>query len=228
MKSKTLRLNNISKEYLQSKAHVSIFKNLNYTFQSATSYAIMGPSGVGKSTLLHILAGIESADQGHVEINDQVINQHNFEKRIAALHGNIGLVFQQPCLIHELSVLENVILNALANNNFDNSNYEHGKELLDSIGLLHKADSSVSSLSGGQQQRIAILRALFHRPSFILADEPTGNLDKDSANQIMELLITYQKKYVMGLIISTHDIEIAKLCDLILKIEDQNLVSYRD
>lgn len=225
MKYKSLTLNNVSKRYLQSKDDIIILKDLTYSFKGGASYAIMGPSGVGKSTLLHILAGIESCDQGHIEIDNQKINQHNFEERLAALHANIGLVFQQPCLIHELSVLENVILHALANNNFDTANYEHGKELLDSIGLLNKANSAVSTLSGGQQQRVAILRGLFAKPSFILADEPTGNLDKNSAHQIIDLLLSYQKKYAMGLIISTHDIEIAKQCDIILKIENQKLVS---
>jgi putative ABC transport system ATP-binding protein len=224
MKYKSLTLHNITKKYLQPKEHVLIFKDLSYSFKNNTSYAIMGPSGIGKSTLLHILAGIESSDQGYVEIDNQNITQHTFEERIAALHKNIGLVFQNPCLIHEISVLENVMLNAFANNQFESSYYEHGKELLDSIGLLDKANSSVSTLSGGQQQRIAILRGLFHKPSFMLADEPTGNLDKDSANKIMDLLLSYQKKYAMGLIISTHDIEIAKQCDIILKIQNNNLL----
>lgn len=225
MKNKTLKLNNVSKEYTQSNLHTSIFKNISYSFENNISYAIMGPSGVGKSTLLHLLAGIERADNGHIEIDDHRISQNNFEQRIALLHAHIGLVFQQPCLINELSVLENVILNSLANNRFDQANYDQGKELLNSIGLLEKANSSVTSLSGGQQQRIAILRALFHKPSFILADEPTGSLDKNSANQIMKLLLDYKKKYAMGLIISTHDINIAQQCDVILKIENQNLIS---
>jgi len=225
MKYKSLSLNNISKKYLQSKDHVVIFKDLTFNFKSNTSYAIMGPSGIGKSTLLHILAGIESPDQGHIEIDNQNITQRNFEQRMTALHETIGLVFQQPCLIQELSVLENVILNALVNNNFEPSIYEQGKELLKSIGLENKAHNAVSTLSGGQQQRIAILRALFHKPSFILADEPTGNLDKNSAQQIIDLFFLYQKKYAMGLIISTHDIEIAKQCDVILKIEHQKLIS---
>lgn len=225
MKYKTLTLKNVSKEYLESKSLIPIFKEMSYSFEGSRSYAIMGPSGIGKSTLLHLLAGIESPSQGHLEIDDQIIQHSNFEKRIQALHNNIGLVFQQPCLIQELSVLENVMLNAFANNRFEQDNYEHARELLQTISLLEKADSCVRSLSGGQQQRIAILRAVFHKPSFILADEPTGNLDKASANQIMELLISYQKKYAMGLIISTHDIEVAKKCDVVLKIENQKLIS---
>lgn len=228
MKDRSLRLDNISKEYTEQQQHISIFKNMNYTFRGGSSYAIMGPSGSGKSTLLHLLAGIEQPNQGHIEIDNKIINQHNFEQRIAALHANIGIVFQQPCLIQEISVLENVMLNALAHNNFDISNYNHAQELLDSIGLSSKAHHAVNSLSGGQQQRIAILRALFHKPSFILADEPTGNLDKNSANQIMDLLIKYQKKYAMGLIISTHDIEVAERCDIVLKIEHQNLINFFD
>ena len=115
------------------------------------------------------------------------------------------------------------MLTALAHNQLDALSKEHALALLTSINLAEKAESAIQTLSGGQQQRVAILRAIFHKPSFLIADEPTGNLDKHSAHQIMDLLISYQKNYNMGLIISTHDLEIAQRCDLILKIVDQKL-----
>ncbi|MBI2344487.1 ATP-binding cassette domain-containing protein [Candidatus Dependentiae bacterium] len=218
-----LALENISKTFTQSTSQTTILRNVSYAFQTNLSYAIMGPSGVGKSTLLHIISGIEKPDNGHVKINNQIINYHNFEQRIAALHNNIGILFQQPSLINELNVLENVMLTALTHNKFEYEYQQRALELLKSINLEDKAYSSIYTLSGGQQQRIALLRAIFHRPSFLIADEPTGNLDKNSAHQIMDLLNLYQKQYAMGLIISTHDIEIAKRCNIILNIENQNL-----
>lgn len=220
-----LVLENISKKFIQTGITTNIFQNINYTFETQKSYAIMGPSGIGKSTLLHLMAGIEKPDHGTIQINDQIISQGSFEQRIATLHKNIGILFQQPSLINELNVLENVMLTALAHNQFTTEHQEYALDLLKSIQLEHKATAAVHTLSGGQQQRVALLRAIFHKPSFLIADEPTGNLDKDSAHQIMNLLISYQKKYAMGLIISTHDIQIANYCDFILKIENQNLTN---
>lgn len=224
MQTKSLILENISKTFIQSSIRTTLFKNTNYTFQTQKSYAIMGPSGIGKSTLLHLMAGIEKPDHGNIKINDQTINQNNFEQRIATLHNNIGILFQQPSLINELNVLENVMLTALTHNQFGSEYQQHALDLLTSIQLGDKAMSAIFTLSGGQQQRVALLRALFHKPSFLIADEPTGNLDKNSAHQIMDLLMHYQTQYAMGLIISTHDIDVAKRCDIILKIENQTLI----
>ncbi len=226
MPIKKLILKRISKSFIESCRQTDLLKDINYIFETQKSYAIMGPSGVGKSTLLHILSGIEIPSQGCITIDEIAISYANFEQRIEALHKNIGILFQQPSLLHELNVLENVMLTALAHNQFDNHQKEHALNLLKSIHLDDKAYSAVHTLSGGQQQRIALLRAIFHKPSFLIADEPTGNLDKDSAHQIMDLLISYQKNYNMGLIISTHDPQIAQRCDVTLKIVNQTLEIY--
>lgn len=210
---------------MQSTTQINILNDACYTFESFKSYAIMGASGIGKSTLLHIMAGIEKPTNGFLEINGQTINYDSFEKRIEALHKNIGILFQQPSLISELNVLENVMLTALAHNQLNDTSKEYALKLLCSVNLKEKAQEAIHTLSGGQQQRVAILRAIFHKPSFLIADEPTGNLDKNSAHQIMDLLISYQKNYGMGLIISTHDLEIAQRCDVILKIVNQKLIS---
>ena len=224
MNTPLLQLQNISKAFHQGLTTTTIFQDLSFTFQAGRSYALMGPSGIGKSTLLHIMAGIEIPSSGNVSINNKIIPFHNFEQRIAALHDNIGIIFQHPSLIGELSVLENVMLTAIAHNTFDAITTAKALELLSEVGLESKAYCAPNTLSGGQQQRVAILRALFHAPSFLLADEPTGNLDKDTAEQIMNILTSYQKKYAMGLIISTHDIKIAKQCDVMLQIKNHTLV----
>jgi len=225
MNTPILQLQNIFKVFHQAGATVPIFHDLSFTFHAGTSYGLMGPSGIGKSTLLHIIAGIEAPTSGTVSINNQAIPFHNFEKRIAALHENIGIIFQHPSLIGELSVLENVMLTAIAHNIFNPATTQKALDLLGEVGMKDKANCAPNTLSGGQQQRVAILRALFHTPSFLLADEPTGNLDQDTAQQIMNILASYQKKYAMGLIISTHDIKIAQQCDVILSIKNHTLVT---
>ena len=224
MNNPILQLQNISKVFHQAKTTTTIFQDLSFTFQAGKSYALMGPSGIGKSTLLHILAGVEAPTAGHVAFNGKPVIFHDFEKRIAALHDNIGIIFQHPSLIGELSVLENVMLKAIAQNTFNQTTENNALKLLREVELQDKAHAAPNTLSGGQQQRVAILRSLFHAPSFLLADEPTGNLDKDNAQQVMDILIKYQKKYAMGMIISTHDIHIASQCDMILQIKNFNLI----
>jgi len=224
MSTPQLQLTCLSKSYPQTDTTLPIFDNVSYGFQAGTSYALMGPSGVGKSTLLNMIAGLEQPSSGTISINNQTIHGNNFEQKIAALHGSIGIIFQQPCLIHELSVLENVMLPAIARNQINDTITQHAHQLLAEVGLADHALRAPNTLSGGQQQRVAILRALFFNPTFLLADEPTGNLDEATAQQIIDLLKDYQKKYTMGLIISTHDLRVAEQCDVILQIQSQKLI----
>ena len=184
----------------------------------------MGPSGIGKSTLIAMMAGIDHPTSGTIRFNDCIISDQPFEQRIQLLEKKISIVFQQPCLIAELTVLENVMLKAIIQENVTQESEQHALKLLSEVGLESKAFSFAHNLSGGQQQKVSILRSIFDAPQFLLADEPTGNLDQVSARQVIEMLLAYQKKYVMGLIISTHDISIAQKCDVILKIENQKII----
>lgn len=186
----------------------------------------MGPSGIGKSTLLHMLAGIEAPSTGYITNGTLSISHESFHQRSVLLRDSISMIFQQPCLIAELTILENIMLKSIIASTITPAMQKRALDLLTEIGLADKAYSFPHQLSGGQQQRIAILRAIFQIPHFLLADEPTGNLDKHSADQIMQLLKYYQKKYAMGLIISTHDISIAQQCDVILRIQDHKIISF--
>ena len=170
-----------------------------------------------------MLAGIERPCQGSIVYNDQDLATLSQQQKIDLLAHNIGLVFQQPLLMNELSVLENVMLKQIIQGGLTTQHQEHARQLLKQIIMLDKADCMPSTLSGGQQQRVALLRAIFCAPQFLLADEPTGNLDKESGQVVMQLLFAYQKKYRMGLIISTHDMTIAQQCDHILKIENNEI-----
>ncbi len=186
----------------------------------------MGSSGIGKSTLIHMIAGIDQPTSGTISFQNTNIADLALEQRINILQQSIGLVFQQALLLQELSVLENIMLKQIIHSSVSNNDIIKAQQLLQEVGLLDKANSLPSTLSGGQQQRISILRAIFHVPQFLLADEPTGNLDKKTGQQIIHLLLKYKQQYNMGLIISTHDINIAQQCDVVLKIENQSLIKH--
>lgn len=220
MNFQVLSINQVSKKFTQ----LFIFDQTSYDFSSDCSYALMGPSGIGKSTMMAMMAGIDHPTHGTIALNGVVISHQTFERRIALLQNQIGIVFQQPCLIAELTVLENVMLKCIIQETITEQFKIHALNLLLQVGLIDKAFSFPHTLSGGQQQKIAILRAIFYAPKFLLVDEPTANLDKKSAEQIIALLLEYQKRYTMGLIMSTHDSFVAKQCDRVLQIENQKLV----
>ena len=137
---------------------------------------------------------------------------------------NVSLVFQQAALFAELTVLENVMLKAILAGKVTSKSFEHAKFLLQEVGLADKVDAYPAMLSGGQQQRVAILRAIFIVPQFLLVDEPTGNLDEQTSDQVIDLLVYYHKKYGMGLIMSTHNQKIARRMDNVLKVENKEIV----
>ncbi len=224
MYTQILSCRNLSKVFTQNHHKIQIFNNINYQFFSDKSYALMGPSGVGKSTLIAMMVGIDHPTSGSVFFNDFMISDQLFEQRMQLLEKKISIIFQQPCLIAELTVLENVMLKSIIRETVSEKTKKHALTLLAEVGLESKSLEFAHNLSGGQQQKVSILRSIFDAPQFLLADEPTGNLDQASAQQVITMLLEYQKKYAMGLIISTHDILIAQKCDIILKIQDHQLV----
>jgi putative ABC transport system ATP-binding protein len=225
MNTQTLCLYNLTKQFAREQQ--AIFHNVSFKFHSDKSYALMGPSGVGKSTVIAILAGIEPVSSGQVFFQEACISNLPFEQRMQLLQKKIGVIFQQPCLIAELTVLENVMLKAVIDQSVTEKEKERAWYLLAEIGLSDKSHQFPHQLSGGQQQRVALLRAIFYPPAFLLADEPTGSLDTHTADVIIKLLLMYHKKYAMGLIVSTHDRTVAQQCDVVLEIVDQNLCVVR-
>ncbi len=141
MKNITLALHNVFKTYHQTLDSIPILDNVCYTFMPCKSYALMGPSGIGKSTVLHILSGLEKTTHGHVSIGDHQITQPDFHDRVKALQPHIGIIFQNPCLIYELSVIENVMLTSLINDVVSDDSLNKAQQLLDDVGLLDKADN---------------------------------------------------------------------------------------
>ncbi len=213
----------IYKTYGKGENAVKALNNINLEIKKGEIVAIVGTSGSGKSTLLHILGGIDRPTSGEVYIDNININKLN-EDEISLLRlRKIGFVFQFYNLIPVLTVEENIEMPILLDDGVVDENYK--VELINLLGLENKKNNMPSELSGGQQQRVAIGRALSNKPSIILADEPTGNLDSKNAIDIIQLLKFSSKKYKQTLIIITHDEKVAKMADRVITINDGVIVS---
>lgn len=213
-----LRVENLTKSYGKNETKVDAIKNVNLSIEKGEFIAITGPSGSGKSTLLHLLGGVDRPTSGKVYIND--VDIYNLKTKDLAIfrRRNIGLIYQFYNLIPVLNVKENILLPAeLDNRDIDK---EYLNDLMKTLGLNDREKHLPNQLSGGQQQRTSIGRALINRPSIVLADEPTGNLDSKNSKEILELLKLSVKKYNQTLIMITHDKNIALQADRIIGIED--------
>ena len=213
-----LRVENLTKSYGKNETKVDAIKNVSLSVEKGTFIAITGPSGSGKSTLLHLLGGVDRPTSGKVYIND--VDIYNLKTKDLAIfrRRNIGLIYQFYNLIPVLNVKENILLPAaLDNRDIDR---EYFDDLMKTLGLIDREKHLPNQLSGGQQQRTSIGRALINRPSIILADEPTGNLDSKNSKEILELLKLSVKKYNQTLIMITHDKNMALQADRIISIED--------
>lgn len=213
----------VSKSYHQLGVSTDIFDDVSVDFVQGSSYAIMGASGSGKSTAIHLLAGIDAPTSGSIFFQSYNLASFSAEQAALFFQKNISLVFQQAALFAELTVLENVMLKAILAGSVTADSYVHAQQLLQEVGLADKAQAYPAMLSGGQQQRVAILRAIFMVPQFLLVDEPTGNLDDQTSDQVIDLLLHYHKKYCMGLIMSTHNQKIAERMQNLLRVENRKL-----
>lgn len=220
-----ISLQSVCKSYSQEQSVVQVLSNISIDFVQGQSYAIMGASGSGKSTLIHLIAGVDEPSSGDIIIGNQNIATLTTKQVALFFQKNISIVFQQACLFAELTVLENVMLKAILAGHVTKESYQHAQNLLHEVGLADKMSVYPATLSGGQQQRVAILRAIFTVPQFLLVDEPTGNLDEVSGTQVIDLLLYYQKKYGMGLIMSTHNQQIAQRMQVVYKVENKKLHS---
>lgn len=215
-----LIVQDLRKEYGYGAKYQEIIKGVSLAFNQGATYAITGVSGVGKSTLLHILAGLDRPTSGLVLFNDKNLGELTMGEQEQFLNKSIGLVFQYPYLIRELSVLENVMMKGLIAQQSVAESIPKAINLLKLVGLPDKADAHPASLSGGQQQRVAIARALFYEPVFLLADEPTGNLDNKTGREIVDLLMRCHQEWGMGLIVSSHDSYMVQQMGMIFELKD--------
>ena len=213
-----LELKNISKHFNIDKK-IKVLKNLSYNFDKGKMYSLMGPSGSGKSTLLNLISLIDRPSLGSIKFNDKLVNFSNNKNNDIFRAKNIGIVYQQNNLLADFTALENVYLANLSINNDKDSAITKAKVLLKKIGLSNRLNHFPSQLSGGECQRVAIARAIINDPEIILADEPTGSLDLNTAKEIFELL-NNQKKPNRLIIFATHNRFFANKADCLLEITD--------
>lgn len=213
-----LRVENLSKVYGTGETAVRALNDISFSVQRGEFIAIIGPSGSGKSTLLHILGGVDRPTAGRVFIDNTDVYALDETKLAIFRRRQIGLIYQFYNLIPVLNVEENITLPLL----LDGRKVDHKqlREILTTLGLSERLRHLPNQLSGGQQQRVSIGRALINMPALVLADEPTGNLDRKNGAEIMELLKLSNKKYNQTLVVITHDESIALQADRIIAIED--------
>lgn len=219
---KIIKAVGINKTYGNGENKVEALKNINLDIKKGEFVAIVGASGSGKSTLLHILGGVDKPTSGEVYIDGSNLNELCDDEISLIRLRKIGFVFQFYNLISVLTVEENIEMPVLLDDGVVDKDYKN--EIINFLGLQDRKNNLITELSGGQQQRVAIGRALINRPSIILADEPTGNLDSKNARDIMELLKYSVRKYNQTLIVITHDDNIAKMADRIIAIKDGEIV----
>lgn len=208
----------LSKVYIQGEKHILALNNISLTISEGKFTAIVGPSGCGKSTLLRALAAIEEPSEGAVFYDSQDIYKLSDRERAVLRRRKIGIVFQDYSLLPTFTALENICTPALMDNKKPDMNYING--VCETLGISDRFHHIPSEMSGGEQQRVAVARALVNNPAILFADEPTGNLDKSSANALLELLLITQKEYNQTLLMVTHDLDIAARADITIPMDN--------
>ena len=217
-----LKLKNIQKKYIDASKNIQVLNGVNLSLSKNNIVSLIGPSGSGKSTLLHILGLLETVDKGDYFFNDvNLINLKDDQKTIYR-RKSISIVYQFNNLISDLRAVDNVILPLLINNFDKNESFKKAESLLTKLGLKERLNHYPHELSGGEQQRVAIARALINEPELILADEPTGNLDSKTANEVFEILLSLKSKERL-IIFATHNRELSDKADIQLAIQDSNV-----
>ena len=211
---------NLTKTY-DSGVEVRALSEVNFELEKGALIAIIGDSGSGKSTLLHLLAGVDKPTSGEIYIQDMDITKLGKEELTIFRRRNIGVIYQFFNLIPNISVRKNILLPLLLDNKRENKKYFD--EIIRTLGIEEKLDCFPKQLSGGEQQRVAIARSLITRPAIILADEPTGNLDRKNSEEISSLFRLVNKRFKSTIIIITHDEKVANSCDRVYKMVDGKL-----
>ena len=206
-----------------SGSQLDVLKNINITIRAGEKVAIVGASGSGKSTLLHLLGGLDSPSSGQVFVDEKNIGRMTENERCRLRNNYLGFVYQFHHLLAEFSAQENVAMPALVRGNSPSQAMHKASMLLDKVGMTRRIHHKPSELSGGERQRAAIARAVINEPRCICADEPTGNLDKTTANQVVQVLMRLNDEFGTSLIVVTHDMEFAKKMDTIYTIENGQL-----
>ncbi len=221
-----LMVRNLYKEYRQGSDKLKILNNVNLRIYSGEITALIGPSGSGKSTLLHILGLLDSPTSGQILIGDEDVSKISDRARTKLRNTHIGFVYQFHHLLPEFSALENVALPLIIAGEKTSYAQDKAKDLLDQLGLAHRLKHRPAALSGGEQQRVAIARALVNDPYLLFADEPTGNLDPETAEEVFEILLNQVRSRSIGALIATHNMELANEMDRVLEMRQGRVEPY--
>ena len=219
--SNLIKISKINKSFEGTKK-INVLKSISYNFKKGKIYSLMGPSGSGKSTLLNLLSLIDRPSSGSIKIEDKKINYNDTNKNDIIRANKIGIIYQQDNLLLDFTSLENIYLAALAGGNDEETALNKAKSLLKRVGLVNRSDHYPSQLSGGEKQRISIARAVVNNPQVILADEPTGSLDLQTAKEIFGLLKNQINKERL-IIFATHNRFFANKADCLLEINNGNI-----
>ncbi len=222
-KTPIVQLTNLTKSYTEGKQSRTILDSINATFDGGEFILLLGQSGSGKSTLLNLISGIDAPDSGEIVVNGETINRLSERERTLFRREHIGFIFQFFNLIPTLTVFENVTLAMQLNGGVTKAKQNEVQTLLDRVGLSHRQEAFPDRLSGGEQQRVAILRAIAHNPTLLLADEPTGNLDEGTGGTILELLLELTRQANKTLIMATHNPEIIPFADKVYRVKQGQL-----
>lgn len=220
MNDVTLRLSGLTKTYLQgTPGEVQVLRGADLELRAGEAVALVAPSGAGKSTLLHIAGLLDTPDTGEVEIAGQVASAKRDRTRTAIRRRDVGFVYQFHHLLPEFSALENIVLPQLANGTPEKAAQQRAMQLLERVGIAARASHRPAALSGGEQQRVAFCRALANKPRVLLADEPTGNLDPETSDQVFGALMALVRDEGLSALIATHNLDLAARMDRMLRLD---------
>ncbi len=220
-----LSCQNLSRSFIDGEREIKVLQGINLDLAQSESLAVIGASGSGKTTLLQLLGGLDSPTSGTVEVCGNNLSAVNETKRGDLRNQYLGFVYQFHHLLAEFSALENVAMPLLIRRVKPSDAFKQAREILEQVGLGHRLEHKPGMLSGGERQRAAIARALVTKPALLLADEPTGNLDSETGDAVMQLLLDLKNNYQTSMVIVTHDMQVAGKMDRTLKLDHGDLIS---
>lgn len=221
--SKILKITGLEKTYTSGSKRLTVLQNISFEVEKGQTFSIVGPSGSGKTTLLGLCAGLDKPDSGTVELCGHDLNSLNEDERAELRNQEVGFIFQNFQLLPTLTALENVSVPLELQGSKEAENI--AKDLLDKVGLADRIHHYPSQLSGGEQQRVALARAFSNKPSILFADEPTGNLDDETGEKVIQLLFDLNKESGTTLVIISHDLDLANKTQQILRLKGGQVIA---